>query len=140
MRIVNLFSLAASLVAIGAANSLHNVPGKDTQNQVTFSNARRLLFDVDGNQIDAYGSKVNYFNGSYYLYGNSFSNTGVAFGIKSYSSVDLEHWKFEGFLYDPYADNPCNAEGGCGRPHIVYSSKRGEYILWANAGYVLNGI
>lgn len=32
------------------------------------------------------------FNGTYYLYGNSFSVEGVAFGIKSYSSVDLEHW------------------------------------------------
>jgi len=87
--------------------------------QVTFTNTRRLLFDVDGNQIDAYGSKVQStwnthtkkfgererrvagelniddcagFNGSYYLYGNSFAIQGVAFGIKSYSSVDLEHW------------------------------------------------
>ncbi|KAK3068824.1 hypothetical protein LTR53_013304 [Teratosphaeriaceae sp. CCFEE 6253] len=86
---------------------------------VTFTNTRRLLFDVDGNQIDAYGSKINCepllpnwntkpaayladFNGTYYLYGNSFSTTGVAFGIKSYSSVDLEH---------------CST-----------------YVLWANAG------
>ena len=27
--------------------------------QVAFDNARRLLFAADGNQIDAYGSKVN---------------------------------------------------------------------------------
>lgn len=27
--------------------------------QVTFTNDRRLLFDVDGNQVDAYGSKIN---------------------------------------------------------------------------------
>ena len=27
--------------------------------QVTYDNNRRFLFDVDGNQIDAYGSKVN---------------------------------------------------------------------------------
>ena len=50
------------------------------------------MFDTDGRQIDAYGSKVNNFNGKYYLYGNSFSETGVAYGIKSYSSVDLLNW------------------------------------------------
>lgn len=60
--------------------------------QITFTNTQRLLFDVDGNQVDAYGSKVNWFNGSYYLYGNSFSTTGTPFGIKSYSSTDLENW------------------------------------------------
>ena len=102
---------------------------------IVFTNTRRLLFDVDGNQIDAYGSKVQFFNGSYYLYGNSFSTTGVAFGIKSYSSVDLEHWAYEGFLFDPSSPNsPCNGLGGCGRPHIIYHAESSQYILWANAG------
>lgn len=102
--------------------------------QISFTNTRRLLFDVDGNQIDAYGSKVQYFNGSYHLYGNSFSTTGVAFGIKSYSSIDLENWQYNGFLFDPASENAavCLASGGCGRPHIVYNGE--EYILWANAG------
>jgi hypothetical protein len=27
--------------------------------EVTYTNTRRLLFDVEGNQIDAYGSKIN---------------------------------------------------------------------------------
>jgi len=95
------------------------------------------LFDNDGNQIDAYGAKVQNFNGTYYLYGNSFSTTGAAFGIKSYSSDDLLTWHYEGFLFDPFSPNsPCNAPGGCGRPHIVYSSKLSKYVLWANAGPV----
>ena len=103
--------------------------------QVVFTNVRRFLFDVNGDQIDAYGSKVQYFNGSYYLYGNSFSTTGVAFGIKSYSSVDLEHWTYEGFLFDPESpDSPCNALGGCGRPHMVYNDRSRQYVLWVNAG------
>lgn len=112
----------------------YNTPASGGSSQVTFTNTRRLLFDVDGNQIDAYGSKINFFNGSYYLYGNSFSITGVAFGIKSYSSVDLEHWQYEGFLFDPFSTNPCDDLGGCGRPHIVYNSRSAQYILWANAG------
>lgn len=101
---------------------------------IVWTNTQRFLFDVDGNQIDAYGSKINLFQGSYYLYGNSFSTTGSAFGIKSYSSPDLKHWKYEGFLYDPTTPNPCDAIGGCGRPHIVFNSESKTYVLWANAG------
>ena len=100
----------------------------------SFANNVRFLFDVDGNQIDAYGSKINYFDGKYYLYGNSFEVTGTAFGIKSYSSVDLVNWAYEGFLYNPFSENPCNNIGGCGRPHILYNQKSQKYILWANAG------
>jgi hypothetical protein len=109
------------------------VNGSNLSN-VVFTNSRRLLFDVDGNQIDAYGSKVNYFDGAYYLYGNSFSVTGSAFGVKSYSSTDLVNWKYEGFLYDPFVPNPCDDTGGCGRPHIVFNNRTNTYVLWMNAG------
>ena len=101
---------------------------------VVFTNTKRLLFDVDGNQIDAYGSKINYFDGKYYLYGNSFSVTGAAFGVKTYSSTDLVDWKYQGYLYNPFVPNPCNDLGGCGRPHIVFNNKTGGYVLWMNAG------
>lgn len=126
--------LITGLLGLVAAQTSYDPLTSSESSQVTFTNARRLLFDVDGNQIDAYGSKINFFNGSYYLYGNSFSTTGVAFGIKSYSSVDLQHWQYKGFLFDSFSQNPCNASGGCGRPHIVYSTKSAKYILWANAG------
>jgi hypothetical protein len=96
---------------------------KSLATTATFTNTRRLFFDVDGDQIDAYGSKINYFEDKYYLYGNSFAITGVAFGIKSYSSVDLVNWVYEGLLYDPSSKNPCNDVGGCGRPHIIYNAK-----------------
>lgn len=42
--------------------------------------------------------------------------------------------KYEGFLYDNVAVTQCLAAGGCGRPHIVYSPKSKNYVLWANAG------
>lgn len=121
-----------STASIASTKPTHDDIGN--ANQVTFTNTRRLLFDVDGNQIDAYGSKVQFFNGSYYLYGNSFSTQGVAFGIKSYSSIDLEKWQYLGFLFDPYSVDPLQDLGGYGRPHIVYSHETGKYVLWANAG------
>lgn len=42
--------------------------------------------------------------------------------------------KYEGFLFDPYGNNPCSESGGCGRPHIIYNSNSSLYVLWANAG------
>ncbi|KAK4574517.1 hypothetical protein LTR86_001358 [Recurvomyces mirabilis] len=114
--------------------SLLSLAVATTASSITFTNTKRFLFDVDGNQIDAYGSKINFFNGSYYLYGNSFSTTGSAFGIKSYSSIDLDSWHYNGFLFDPYGANPCAQAGGCGRPHVVFVHKTSTYVLWANAG------
>ncbi|USW54292.1 Putative glycoside hydrolase, family 43 [Septoria linicola] len=132
--------LAVSLAGSVAAQGSYGSQQSGQAGQVTYSNTRRLLFDTDGNQIDAYGSKVNLFNGSYYLYGNSFSTTGPALGIKSYSSIDLENWQYNGFLFDPSpnnTNNPCKpALGGCGRPHIVYHTQTTQYILWANTGSV----
>lgn len=127
MKFFSSLCLAASLL-------LSSVRATSQSSTASFTNNIRFLFDVDGNQIDAYGSKVQYFDGKYYLYGNSFAITGVAFGIKSYSSIDLVNWAYEGFLYNPFSETPCNASGGCGRPHILYNQKSSTYVLWANAG------
>lgn len=127
---------AAVLFTFSITSALSSGEAGTSRSVVTFNNRQRLLFDVDGRQIDAYGSKVNFFDGKYYLYGNSFSAKGVAYGIKSYSSVDLVNWKYEGLLYDPAAPgNPClDPNGGCGRPHILHNRPTGKYVLWANAG------
>jgi hypothetical protein len=70
---------------------------------------------------------------------------GVFCGITSYSSSDLQTWHFNGFLFDPNTSEIqtlCAAplSGNCGRPHIVYSAKNNDYVLWVNQGipgYVL---
>ncbi|THX73596.1 Arabinanase/levansucrase/invertase [Aureobasidium pullulans] len=133
MRISSAISALTALVSVTSAAATT----KAVSASVTFDNNKRFLFDTDGRQIDAYGSKVNNFNGKYYLYGNSFSETGVAYGIKSYSSSDLQSWQYEGLLFDPAnKNNPCAGSGGCGRPHIVYNPNKKSYVLWANAGEV----
>lgn len=114
--------MRVSFLWLGATALSTVVRGQATPStgQTLFTNTIRLLFDTDGNQIDADGSKINNFDGKYYLYGNSFSTTGVAFGIKSYSSNDLTNWAYEGFLYDLNSSNPCNAgNGGCGRVSML---------------------
>lgn len=88
---MKLTSFVSTLTALASVCSAAATT-KAVSASVIFDNNRRFLFDTDGRQIDAYGSKVNNFNGKYYLYGNSFSEIGVAYGIKSYSSVDLVNW------------------------------------------------
>lgn len=103
--------------------------------QITFTNTKRYLFDTDGKQIDAYGSKVSNFNGSYYLYGNSFSTTGVANGVKAYRSADLNNWQFLGNILSPALTQTCTMGiGGCGRPHMLHKGMTSRYILWLNVG------
>lgn len=49
MPIMLLRSLLAAAAFVAVTNAA----------TVTFTNTRRFLFDVDGDQIDAYGSKIN---------------------------------------------------------------------------------
>lgn len=97
MKLTSLVPAWAALASVCSAAATT----KAVSASVTFDNTRRFLFDTDGRQIDAYGSKVNNFNGKYYLYGNSFSETGVAYGIKSYSSIDLVNWYVLNNFLDP---------------------------------------
>ncbi|KAF2663808.1 Arabinanase/levansucrase/invertase [Microthyrium microscopicum] len=97
---------------------------------VAFSNHVRYLFDTDGNQVDAYGSKVNFLDGTYYLYGNAYGGSGMGQSeISQYSSNDLVHWKYEGLI--------CTGSAGCGggRPHIIFNEKTKKYVLWTDNGF-----
>jgi hypothetical protein len=54
-----LFTFAASLgiFALAATRGVAQQPRQRVG--VTFRNSVRFLFDTDGNQVDAYGSKIN---------------------------------------------------------------------------------
>jgi hypothetical protein len=115
----------------------------------TFSNSNQFQFDTDGNAIDSTNGKIDFLNGSYIWYGNSFScgngfcgtagGCSAAFcGIKSWSSPDLITWSYNGYLFDPNTtaiQDLCGAalSGNCGRPHMVYSEATRQYVLWVNA-------
>ena len=101
-------------------------------------------FDTDGNGIDAHDGDLMYFAGTYYLYGTSYSCgyqlmvLGAPFcGFKSYSSVDLVNWTYDGFLFDastPAWQASCAPPHyGCYRPHVLFNSLTGKYVLWINS-------
>jgi hypothetical protein len=102
-------------------------------------------YDTAGNAIDAHDGDLALFGDLYYLYGTSY-DCGYSLGVKSsrfcgfkaYSSPDLVHWTDRGPLFDatgPLWQGPCApAHYGCYRPHVVYNTATGRYVLWVN-GY-----
>jgi beta-xylosidase len=102
-----------------------------------------IRFDVNGNAVDAHDGEIRYFNGKYFLYGTSY-NCGYSVqhmeypwcGFKTYSSMDLAHWKDEGYLFNPQGSNwqALCAGIGCYRPHILYNPGTANYVMWFDGG------
>ncbi len=107
-------------------------------------NGKQLVrFDVLGDAVDAHDGEIAQFDGVYYLYGTSYDcgyewgNKEAPFcGFKVYASKDLKNWEDKGFLFDattPVWQTRCNGKTyGCYRPHIIYNTKTGLYVLWIN--------
>jgi hypothetical protein len=72
----------------------------------TFSITVKDQFDTDGNAIDLTSGKIDFLGGQFLWYGIPFGCGSLFCGITSYSSSDLQTWKFNGLLFDPVtADN-----------------------------------
>ena len=117
--------------------------------------------DTDGNAIQAIDEQdLRYFNGKYYLYGQSFSygtfhyapgtrqwavtpTTPESFyrygGTAVYSSDDLMNWTYEGTLFNEDQDGIVNTVK---KPRVVYSETTGKYVMWflAEPPYGITGI
>lgn len=85
--------------------------------------------DTEGNIIDAHDGCLQFFAGRYYLYGTAYGRS-AGFGInnrfRTYSSADLENWRFEGELV---ADQP---RGVFFRPYVAFNPGTRKYVLWCN--------
>jgi hypothetical protein len=116
-----------------------------TSTVVNFDTSGNQLtrYDVLGNAVDAHDGEIHQFGNTYYLYGTSYNcgytwqTKGAPFcGFKSYSSTDLIHWTDNGLLFgisDPSWQTNCGgSSNGCFRPHVLYNSKYGKYVLWIN--------
>ncbi len=104
-----------------------------------------VRFDTRGNQVDAHGGEIRWFEGRYYLYGETY---GCGFewhklapspfcGFRVYSSPNLVEWTDEGLLFDVSEWEPWQARchgwsNGCFRPHVVYNRSTRKYVLWVN--------
>ncbi len=102
-------------------------------------------FDTRGSQVDAHGGEIRWFEGRYYLYGETY---GCGFewhklaaspfcGFRVYSSPNLVEWTDHGPLFGVASWEPWQARchgwsNGCFRPHVVFNRSTGKYVLWVN--------
>jgi hypothetical protein len=114
---------------------------------VNFDASGRPLarFDTRGSQVDAHGGEIRWFDGRYYLYGETY---GCGFewhklaaspfcGFRVYSSPNLVEWTDHGPLFGVASWEPWQARchgwsNGCFRPHVVFNRSTGKYVLWVN--------
>ncbi|HEX2188093.1 MAG TPA: family 43 glycosylhydrolase [Longimicrobiaceae bacterium] len=114
---------------------------------VNFDAAGRPLvrFDVAGDQVDAHGGEIRWFEDRYYMYAETY---GCGFewhklapapfcGFRVYSSPNLVEWTDHGLLFDVSQWEPwqrrCNWwSNGCFRPHVAYNPATRKYVLWVN--------
>lgn len=105
-----------------------------------------VRFDVEGDPIDAHGGGIYHFEGSYYLYGETYGcgfqwqrKEPVPFcGFRVYSSPNLVEWKDHGLLFEVSAWDPWQSRChwfsfGCFRPRVAYNRGTGKYVLWVNS-------
>ena len=109
--------------------------------------SEEVLFDTDGNRIQAHGGSVIYVNGKFYLYGENKEEVYGKdeechwprwhSGIKLYSSNDLVSWKFEGYVKEVSKDpwNPFYPTYIMDRPHIIYNKKTNKFVCWVKSSY-----
>ena len=143
------FSLLFMMLALGACKTSLDGPEELAIGEygtiVNFDEAGHRLsrFDAEGNALDAHGGEVAFFDGRFYLYGESYGcgfgwkQKGTPFcGFKVYSSPDLIHWNDRGFLFDfstrEWQERCDGSTYGCFRPHVVYNDSTGKYVLWIN--------
>lgn len=116
--------LVLGFIALLIVSCSRQSPNVET---VTISNVEPRR-DVNGQIIDAHGGCLQFFNGLFYLYGNTFGTnqndtfTNCPFSV--YSSPNLMDWKLEGTLLK---DMP---RGFYYRPYVVFNPKTKKYVLW----------
>jgi len=96
--------------------------------------------DTAANPIQAHGGGVNFFNGTYYWYGENKTGCSAFMngqpwhaGVNCYSSKNLTDWTFEGTVLPARPDDkehdlsPFNIMD---RPHVLFNASTGKYVMW----------
>ncbi len=90
--------------------------------------------DTSGNAINAHGCCVQYYNGTYYLFGE-YRNGSKCAGVSCYSSTDLYNWKKLNLAVTPTGTktDECRdiASGRTlERPKVIYNETTGKWVMW----------
>ena len=119
--------LACLLVVFAFYFTLSGISPAPRTVTVTISNVEPRR-DVTGQIINAHRGCLQFFNGTFYLYGTAFGTNeddfakGMTFVV--YSSPDLKNWTYVGkLLKDPPA-------GFYSRAFVVFNPKTRKYVAW----------
>lgn len=130
--------VAGEAGAVGVPSSWLNYDADD--NQI-------IRFDTDGNQIDAHLASVRRIGNTYYMWGESYgcgwtwqiNGARHWCGFSVYTSPDMQHWTYQGKLFDPVAwQGNCDVNG-CFRPKVIYNQSTSKYVLWFNNTSLASG-
>ncbi|MBQ5341016.1 MAG: family 43 glycosylhydrolase [Oscillospiraceae bacterium] len=97
--------------------------------------------DTNGRPIQAHGFTVFFDekSGMYYWFGENKeyttggkNNTLWTYGVRLYTSKDLDNWEDRGLIIEPSddLDSPLHPTYQADRPHIIYNEKTGKYVCW----------
>lgn len=98
--------------------------------------------DQNGNPLYAQGGGVNYFNGTYYMYGVQYGgaktyyqsgtvNSDTSFvAINCYSSTDLAHWTFQKASVTTSTSGFSGTSWVGRMGSVCYNSSTGKYVMW----------
>lgn len=92
--------------------------------------------DTGGSAINAHGGCVQYYNGTYYWFGETRSGS-TSNGVSCYSSTDLYKWKKLSNAFTPTGTmtDECKdvAQGRLfERPKVIYNEKTGKWVMWTH--------
>lgn len=92
--------------------------------------------DTGGSAINAHGGCVQYWDGTYYWFGETRSGS-TSNGVSCYSSTDLLKWKKLSNAFTPTGTKGDNnddvAQGRLfERPKVIYNEKTGKWVMWAH--------
>lgn len=113
------------------------VKAADTKAQNEFRPGE-IMYDTDGNPINAHWAGVTYYHGVYYMYGSIMKGETVGHhvplaGVSCYTSRDLYHWKNEGVVMPPVIDQPGSdivPPRFVEREKVIYNPKTHKFVMW----------
>lgn len=96
----------------------------------------QLWLDDKGNNINAHGGGILYYNGKYYWFGEHKESGKMGHkalvGVHVYSSKDLYNWKDKGIALKMLDDESSmlQKESLLERPKVIYNKKTKKFVMW----------
>jgi hypothetical protein len=98
-------------------------------------------YDTSSNRIIAHDGGITRVGNTFYWYGSDYTNNptgrygtdarnaGIVNPFRIYSSTDLVNWQYRGIAFN-LPTSGFGSTGSIHRPHVIYNSTTGKYVMW----------